>query len=421
MGQILKKNKISKINKKSAYNFLNIAIIKLLNIFSKVFVVGYLIRTLGDLNYGVLTWVDSIIQYFIIFINFGFDLYAAKYIVETENNQYKKNQIISSIYYIKSFIFFVSFILMSLMTFNQQIYIYKDLLFLMLLFAIGEILNPLWYFQGVEKMHKITVTTTIGKVLLLLATLFFIKKQNDTIYYILFLVSINALTGYVGYYLMKKDCNFKFIRVPIGNLKKYFKESYLFFLGRMSMFTFNLGTVFLIGYSFQKELVSIYDISIKIIFIFIIPYEVLQQALFPILVKGTSNKVIKNLILFTLLSSVIITISILLFSKHLLILFAGNELLNNLYVLKILTFLIIPVSLSLIYANTIMVAKGFFKEFNSTLIISSIFYIGSLAALYFTNNWSFVNVIVARVVADIFLIGIRMYICRKKIYNEKYT
>ncbi len=414
MKTIQEIKEILQSKKKTVYNFINIGLIKLLNILSKVFVVGYLIRVFGELNYGILTWVDSIIQYFLIFINFGFDFYAAKYIVETENDQQKKNEIISSIYYIKTGIFLASIIALFLMTLNSEINLYKNFLFLMLLFAIGEILNPLWYFQGVEKMHKITITTTIGKVLLLLTTLFFIKNQNDTIYYILFLVSINALTGYVGYYLMKKDSNFKFIKVPIGNLKKYFKESYLFFLGRISMFAFNLGTVFLIGYSFQKELVSIYDISIKIIFVFIIPYEVIQQALFPIAIKGISQKSIKKIIFITTTSSTIMTFFIFIFSKDMLLLFSGNELLKNEYVLKTLVFLIVPVSLSIIVANTIMVAKGYYKEFNNTLVISSILYISSLVILYISNNWTFINVIIARVLVDVFLIIIRLYICKKK-------
>jgi PST family polysaccharide transporter len=55
---------------------------KFLNIGSKYWpLVGYLIRVLGENGYGTLTWVDSIVQYFIMLINFGFDLYAAKYVV----------------------------------------------------------------------------------------------------------------------------------------------------------------------------------------------------------------------------------------------------------------------------------------------------------------------------------------------------
>ena len=410
------RNKIREVvqsRKKSIYNFINIGLIKVLNILSKIVVVGYLIRVLGDFNYGVLTWVDSIIQYFIIFINFGFDYYAAKYIIETDKDKDKRNEVISSIYYIKSLIFMFSGIIIFLLSFNEKMNPFKDLIFLMLFFAVGEILNPIWYFQGVEKMHKITITTTIGKLLLLIATYFFITNNQDTKLYIILLVSINSISGLIGFYLMQKDSNFKFVKVSKYNLKNYFKESYLFFLGRISMFAFNLGTVFLIGYCFDKELVSIYDISIKIIFVFIIPYEVLQQALFPIIIKGISKNAIKIIILTTAITSLFLSILLYLFSSQLLQLFSGDELLKNIYVLKTMIALVTPVSLSIILANTIMVAKGFYKEFNYSLIISSIFFIFSLVLLYFTNNWSFFNVLLARIFVDVFLIINRLYICKK--------
>ena len=91
-------------------NFFYIGLMKFLNIGSKYFLVGYLIRTLGENGYGILTWVDSIVQYFIMLINFGFDLYAAKHVVENKGDKKKLNEIISTIYYIKGILFLISFL-----------------------------------------------------------------------------------------------------------------------------------------------------------------------------------------------------------------------------------------------------------------------------------------------------------------------
>ena len=121
----------SKIN--PIINFLNIGLIKFLNIGSKYILVGYLIRVLGENGYGTLTWVDSIVQYFIMLINFGFDLYAAKYVVENKNNPKKLNEVITSIYYIKSILFLLSFLLLIPLSYNPQINNYISLILLMLI------------------------------------------------------------------------------------------------------------------------------------------------------------------------------------------------------------------------------------------------------------------------------------------------
>ena len=75
------------------------------NIGFKFLIVAYLIRVLGQKGYGILTWIDSVIQYFLMLINFGFNIYAAKYIVEYREKKDKINEIVSAIIIIKSILF----------------------------------------------------------------------------------------------------------------------------------------------------------------------------------------------------------------------------------------------------------------------------------------------------------------------------
>ena len=62
----------------------------------------------------MLTWADSIIQFFLMFINFGFNVYAAKYIVDHRNDKQRLNEVVSSIYIIKFLLFVTSFLLLYL-------------------------------------------------------------------------------------------------------------------------------------------------------------------------------------------------------------------------------------------------------------------------------------------------------------------
>ena len=87
-----------------AKNFSFLSVLKLFNIGFKFILIGYLIRVFGAELYGVLTWADSIIQFFLMFINFGFNVYAAKYIVDHRGNKAEINEVVSSIYIIKTMI-----------------------------------------------------------------------------------------------------------------------------------------------------------------------------------------------------------------------------------------------------------------------------------------------------------------------------
>jgi PST family polysaccharide transporter len=394
-------------------NFLNIGIIKILNIGSKYILVGYLIRVLGENGYGTLTWVDSIVQYFIMLINFGFDLYAAKYIVENKNNPKRLNEVIASIYYIKSLLFLLCFILLIPLSFNLQINNYLNLISLMLILGLGEVLMPIWFFQGIEKMKSVTILTFTTKLLLILLTIFFIKKSNDINLYIVFLVFTNAVWGLLGFLKMKKEIQFEFIKISKLTLIKYLKEGYLFFIGKVSTFIFNMGTLFIIGYFYSKGNVAGFDIAIKIVFVFIIPFEVLQQAIYPKFVRGISKSYIKKILIYSFFFSLLMAISTYIFSEKIISIFGGNTMIKYNFILPIVLPLIPIVSSTIILGNCIMVANGYFKEYNRSLIITAFLFILFIIILKATNNLNLINIIIVRVLADLILLLIRLYYCLK--------
>ena len=395
-------------------NFFYIGVMKFLNIGSKYILVGYLIRVLGENGYGTLTWIDSIVQYFIMLINFGFDLYAAKYVVENKNNPKKLNEAISAIYYIKGILFLISFVLLIPLTFNTEINTVINLIFLMLVMGIGEVLTPIWFFQGIEKMKTITIITFFSKLILVLLTFFFIKNNTDIHLYILFLVFTNIIWGFFGFLMMKKEASFKFVAVTFDLIKNYLKEGYLFFIGKFSTFLFNLGTVFLIGYLFTKGQVAGFDIAIKIVFVFIIPFEVLQQALFPVIVRGVRKSVLRNITVATFIISTAIAILLYVFSENVIVIFGGAEMYKYSYVLDLVLILIPIVSLTIIVGNCILVAKGYYKQYNWSLIVSAMVFVSLLIVLKTTDQLNFLNVILIRVLADFIQLLIRFY------YNFKF-
>lgn len=394
-------------------NFLNIGLIKFLNIGSKYILVGYLIRVLGENGYGTLTWVDSIVQYFIMLINFGFDLYAAKYVVENKSNPKKLNEVISSIYYIKSVLFLFCFLLLIPLSFNLLIYSYIKIILIMLILGLGEVLMPIWFFQGIEKMKMVTILTFITKMLLILLTIFFIKKSNDLNLYVVFLVITNTFWGIFGFLRMKKEIQFEFVPISKTNLIKYLSEGYLFFIGKVSTFMFNMGALFIIGYFYSKGNVAGFDIAIKIVFVFIIPFEVLQQAIYPKFVRGISKIYVKKILMYSFVLSTLMAICAYIFNGKILAIFGGSTMIKYNFILPIVLPLIPIVSLTIILGNCIMVASGYYKEYNRSLIITSLLFILLILILSISNNLSFINIIVARVFADIILLSIRFYYCIK--------
>jgi len=404
----------SLLKNKLTVNLFYIGIIKFINIFSKYILLSYLVRTFGEENYGIVTWVDSFIQYFLILINFGFDMYAAKYIVENKQDKSKLNQIISTIITIKVGLFFISLLLLSLFSFTEGISKYIDFMYLMLLMGIGEVLFPFWYFQGIEKMKPIAIVTLVSKGLLVILTIVFVKKPEQILLYISLLVLTNIVWGGLGFFFMKKESDFKFIAVSFNTIITYLKEGYLFFLGKFSTLFLNFGTIFLIGYFCSKNLVAGFDIASKIIFAFVFPFEVIQQAVFPVIVRSKNKLFVQRLILFTLCSGIVCSSIIYLFSKPIMVFFGGVQMSKYAFLLESLVILIPVISCTIIIGCCSLVAFGAIKQYNYSLVISCLCYVFGVFVLYVSNEIKFMNLLVLRISIDIIMVLLIFYFSLKK-------
>ena len=263
-------------------NFSYLSLLRVFNILSQYIIVSFLVRTLGSETYGVFVWAFSIIQYLVIIVNFGFNTYAAKYITDKRNNQDELNKIFSAILGIK-----LSFLLITVLLFLLSLYFIPALrdngalLIILLGFALGEALFPIWFFQGKEKLGTPTKIVFIFKFLLILLTVLLITSSQDILKYAILLSSSQFLIGLAGLVTALTKFDTKLIRVPLNYLGKTIKEGFIFFIGSLFSKTFNLAVIFLAGIYFTMDDVTSFDISFKIIAAFQIPFETLSMVLFP--------------------------------------------------------------------------------------------------------------------------------------------
>lgn len=399
-----------------AKNFSYLSFLKLFNIGFKFILIGYLIRVLGTELYGLITWADSIIQFFLMFINFGFNVYAAKYIVDNKDNKNLINEIVSSIYSIKLILFLLSFLILFFTSLWDPISQNIGLLYLLLTMGIGEVLFPIWFFQGVEKLKTATVIVFFSRLFVFLATILFVKTPDDLFLYVIFLVLSNILMGVLGVQVIQKKYNIKFYIVRLKILLTYFKAAFMFFLGRFLSLVFNFGTIFLIGIYASMNDVAGFDIAAKIVMLTVIPFEMLQQAVFPTISRTLDKKLLKKLLLLSFTCGVFLMLLINVFSEKLILLFGGQDLLEYVSTLKLLSALTPLISVTFILGSCGLVAFGYFKEYNKSLIISSLLYIFSVLIMYFTNQINFSNLVYLRVVSDLALVSIRgFYVFKRKI------
>jgi PST family polysaccharide transporter len=187
----------------------------------------------------------------------------------------------------------------------------------------------------------------------------------------------------------------------------------MFFLGGFLSLTFNALSIFLIGLYYTMDYVTGFDVALKIVLVCIVPFDMLQQAVFPTISRNKNKVVLKKLIIISVFLGVLFTLALNVFSIELLTLFGGSGMEAYGDVLKTLSPIPPIVAFSFLLGTCTLVAFDYNKEFNQSLIISSLLYILVIVILLVFDKMTFWNLVYLRVFSDIVLLSIRLYFTLK--------
>lgn len=161
----------------------------------------YVSRVLGVDNIGACNFVDSVINYFILFSMLGISTVGIREISQARSDREKLNQTFSRLFTINTVSTTAVLIALLVSMFTvSQLRENSHLMWIGVLKLISNYLLIEWLYKGLEEFKYITSRTVLVKCLYVVAVFLFIKSPADTtIYYMLLTLMItgNALINIV--------------------------------------------------------------------------------------------------------------------------------------------------------------------------------------------------------------------------------
>ena len=395
-------------------NFSYLSILEIIKLMFPLITIPFLMKKLGEFNYGTVAFVQSIMLYATIIINLGLDLSSVKDISCNRTNKVKLDELVSSVFIIKFSIFCFTCICILLSSYIIPFFISNRLLVIVSLsYCFMEIVFPIWYYQGIEKMKYITLIRLISVVVYSILILCFIKQPTDYIYVPVF-YGVGALCGGIfSFYILKRK---EKIRLYFPNLKTliyYFKSTLVLFLSRLSAITNTSFSKIISGILLGMEQVALLDLLEKIIGVAKIPLLTVNNTIYPYISRSRDKKMIKFLFRMTLCISAIFCIIVFFSADLLLGYFSGGAFTEYNFLLQLYSINIVLCGVSSFLGVPVLIPFGHTKAFTLSLIISTILLLILYSFAIMILKFSVLYCVLITLIVEAFILFYR-YICCKK-------
>ena len=267
-------------------NFASLVVLQGINYLVPLIVFPYLVRVLGIDGFGLYSFIVAIIMYGVMLSDYGFDLSATRLISLHSHNKSKTDEIFSTVMIIKFGISLLYLLILTILIFSiDKLSQNASLYFIAYGLVFGQVLFPIWFFQGVEKMRYITILNALAKIIFTVLILVYVHTAED-LYLVLLFNSLGAIVaGAIALYVAVKNFNISFYMPSFSQIKYYLKDGWYIFTSRIAVELYVTSNVIILGFFASDAIVGYYSIVEKIVRAIGSMLEPLTRTVFPYLAK----------------------------------------------------------------------------------------------------------------------------------------
>lgn len=364
-------------------NFFSLSVLQGANYILPLITLPYLVRVLGVEYFGLLAFAAATVTYFSILTDYGFNLTATREISIHRDNKAKVIEIFSSVMTIKVILMFVSFLLLTILVFSFEKFS-KDALVYFLTFGtvVGQVLFPIWFFQGMEQMKYITYLNILSKVIFTIAIFLFVQEQSD-FYLVPLLTSVGFLVaGIWSLYLVKKEFGVWFELQTIDTIKHHLIEGWHVFVSRIYVNLYIGTNTILLGIFTNNTITGYYAIAEKIILAIGGIFDPFNQTMFPYLAKVYKKNIsefinlVKQISFYMMIVTFLTAIICYIWGEDIVYIITGTYNKEIVLLFSIFIFRLINMPFGSFYSNCLIIMhsnKYFIKVMNYTVAFYFLF------------------------------------------------
>lgn len=263
-------------------NFFSLSILNALNVLLPLVTLPYILHVVGKANYGAYSYVYAVLQYVILFSTYGFNFSATKQISQCRDDAAMVARIYNAVTASKGLI---AIVLSALLLITSRWVFKNEVGVMMFLYGlgmvIGDVLTPVWLFQGMEKMRYMTMVNASSKILFTILIFLVVRESDDFDVLILLNSCGYLLAGALSLGLVYRQFHLRLQRTTWRDIALQLKEGSAVFGSTFGMNLYRNANIIILKQFVSDDLVGLYSAAEKVVKGFQSLISPAAQALFP--------------------------------------------------------------------------------------------------------------------------------------------
>lgn len=366
--------------RKLASNMLWLYILQGLNYLIPLAVLPYLVRVLGMDMYGQIAFAQSFAQYFTVLTDYGFNFSATRSIAQYRDEHTMVCRLFSSVLLIKLVLMFLGgLILYILVAAVPQFHLNSAFFYVAYFTVIGNVLFPVWYFQGMERMRYISAIIGTARLAGAIALFAFVRRPQDALLSLAIQSLAVIVGGVAGLCTAFWKFDLYFIWPEIADLRSTLEEGWHLFVSTAAISLYTNTNVFLVGILAGNLQAGYFSAAEKLIRAMQGLLGPVTQALFPYMSslaahsRAAALRFTRQSLLW--IGSVSLASSLVLFAlaRPIALLCFGLKGIDSVPIIRWVALLPFLTAMSNVLGTLTMVTFGFDKQFSRILILAGLF------------------------------------------------
>ena len=369
-------------------NIISLTGIQLVQYLLPLITFPYLTRVLGPANFGKVAFAVAFITYFQILTDYGFNFSATREISIHRDETERVSRIYSSVMVTKTILLAVTFMAMLVTVFLIDRFRSDYLLYIFTYgLVVGNLLFPVWFFQGVERMRYISILRIVSSLIYTALIFLAVRGPGDYLYVPLINSAGFIAVGLYSQRIVMREFGVKFMIPSPSDIREQLLEGWHLFISTLAISLYTTSNRFILGLLVSSATLGYYAVAEDITRALQGIVSPISQAIYPYFSRiqkddrERAKYELRKMLIFMGVLTFGLSVALVFLAPLIVGILAGPSYGESIPLLQILVFIIFAVGVNNILGTQGLLSFGYKKDFTRMVLYGGLIHIVLFLAL----------------------------------------